>query len=291
MATGPRSQDSLASATRGAAARRVRYGLLPLARIAMTTRLCARAQFLAETKRVRIDVTATREHCSPRTKAMLAALDTPHEPSSSRERPPSTRPAHDASSTSSTRSGRASTNLTATWIDPATPGGRAAFETLPPRLRAMREDEVVRGAQAMAGAIDAARDVGGRLASIGSRLAGWSAALPNLPADIRDALDELAAVPRVHERELTQVADAYPVAGVVRVAGIELPDVGAAQGSLGVVLKRAADAMETVIRAANSVVPRDEFSAIAPDARAVLREAELARDEALRAHDDQPRSA
>lgn len=290
--TAPARHDAgFQGATRAAAARRVRYGLLTLALIALTTVLCASAQFLAETRRVRIDVTATREHSlSPRTRAMLAALDSPHElvvvAGSDRLDQAGARRLTDLLDTLD----RASTNLSATWVDPSSPAGRAAFETLPDRLLRMRDSEVRRGNDTIRRSVEAARDVAGRLSSIASRLSGWSAALPGVAPDLRDALDELAAVPRVHEQELTQVANAFPVAGVVRVAGVELPDVGAAQGSLGVVLKRASDALETVVRAAAQLAPREEFAAIAPDARAVLREAELARDEALRAHDELARA-
>lgn len=279
-------RDAFRAASRGASARRVRYALLTLALIAVTTVFCAAAQFLAETRRVRLDVTATREHSlSPRTLAMLASLDTPHElivvAGGDRLDQASARRLVDLLDTL----GRASPNLSAAWLDPSSPVGRASFETLPTRLLALREAEVAQGREDIRRAADAARDIAGRLQAMGSRLGAWSAALPGESPELLGALDELAAVPRVHERELTQVADSFPVAGVVRVAGVELPDIPAAQGSLGVVLKRAADALETIARAASQLAPREQFGAIAPDARAVQREAELARDEALRAHD------
>jgi len=61
---------------RGASGRRVRYALLTLALIAMTTVLCVAAASIGEMKRARLDVTATRAHSlSPRVRALLAGLE------------------------------------------------------------------------------------------------------------------------------------------------------------------------------------------------------------------------
>ena len=276
-------------AARGATARRVRYTLLTLALIALTTVLCAAMVFIGETRRVRIDVTATRSHSlSPRIEALLDGLDAPHElvvvADSARLDTAAARRLTDFLDLLR----RSSPNLTAIWIDTSNPADRAEFESLPGRMLELRAVEVEAGKAAIENTRVAAERVAQSFDRMASTLGEWPGAMRDTGAspEVIDALGELAALARVRRDEVTSVAEAFPLAGIARAGGIELPDVPAAQGSLGVVLRRAAESLDTISRAAAQIAVADLYAPLNDRAGGVNELAQATRDEALRAADE-----
>lgn len=273
---------------RGASGRRVRYALLTLALVAMTTVLCVAAASIGEMKRARLDVTATRAHSlSPRVRALLAGLETPHElvvvaDSSRLDRAARQRVLDLLDSLA-----RSTPNLTATWIDTSDPADRAAFEGLPARMAELRVQEIEAGRAAIDGATASAQRVASMIDGVATTLDAWPATMRDAGADAQvvSALEELAALARVRRDEVRQVASNFPVAGTAVAAGVELPDVGAARGSLGAVLPRAAESLNTVALAAEQVAKADLYAPLHTSAPGVKSAAEAARDEALRAAD------
>ncbi|MGP1310827.1 MAG: hypothetical protein ACTS27_11575, partial [Phycisphaerales bacterium] len=275
-------------AARAASARRLRSALLSVALLVAVTVLCVAAVFIAETKHARFDVTATRQHSlSPRTLALLEGLESPHELVVVANLSGVDRAARQRVTDLLDALRRGSGNLDTTLIDTSDPADRAAFESLPERMLALRQDEVVRGRAAIDAAVDAARATAGELGALAEALGAWPGMMQAAGAgqDVLDALGELAALARVRRDELTSVANAYPLAGEARVAGVELPDVQAAKGSLGVVLARAAESLDTISRAAARVREADLYIPLHEAAPGVRTRAEAARDGALRAED------
>jgi hypothetical protein len=282
------NDPGFANAARGASARRVRYTLLSLALIAVTTVLCAALVFIGETRRIRVDVTATRSHSlSPRIEALLDGLDSPHElvvvADSARLDTAAARRLSDFLDLLR----RSSSNLTATWIDTSNPSDRAAFEDLPRRMLELRATEVTAGKAAIENARSGALRVAQSLDSMSVALGEWPGVMRDAGAspEMIDALGELAALARVRRDEVTSVAEAFPMAGVAIAGGIELPDVAAAQGSLGVVLRRAAESLDTITRAAAQVGAAAPYAPLHDRAGPVSETAQATRDEALRAAD------
>lgn len=275
-------------ARRGAAARRVRYTLLTLALILLTTVLCGAAVFIGETRRLRADVTATREHSlSPRLTTLLAGLREPHElvvvvDGSKLDAGAAQRLADLLGAID-----RGSPDLTTTLINTADPADRARFEELPRRMLALRSAEVRAARSAVDAAKADAEAVAQSLDALASALGEWPEVMRTAGADaeVLDALGELAALARVRRDEVTQVASAFPTAGIAVVAGVQLPDVNAARGSLGVVLSRAAESLETVALASRRVAAADLYAPLHDRARTIVPQAEAARDAALRASD------
>lgn len=272
----------------GASGRRIRYALLTLALISLTTVLCVAGAFIGEVKRARVDVTSTRAHSlSPRAQTLLDGLDSAHELVVVAD---STR--IDASAQQRLVDlldllDRASPKLTATWIDTANPADRAAFESLPDRMLGLRRAEVDAGRQAIVDAVASAERVALTTDELSSLLDEWPGMMREGGADqpVIDALEELAALARVRRDEVRQVASAFPLAGAARVAGIELPDVDAAKGSLGVVLPRAAESLNTISLAAEQIARAELYAPLHADAQIARSLADAARDEALRAAD------
>ncbi len=283
------NDPDFARASRGATSRRVRYSLLTLALLALTTVLCAAMVFIGETKRVRIDVTATRAHSlSPRIEALLDGLETPHElvvvADSARLDTAAARRLTDFLDLLR----RSSPNLTTVWIDTSNPADRAEFEGLPGRMLELRAAEVDAGKAAIENTRVAAVDVAGSLDALAATLGEWPEVMRNADAapEVVDILGELAALARVRRDEVTSVAEAFPLAGIAQAGGIELPDIPAAQGSLGVVLRRAAESLDTVSRAAAQIGSAEMYAPLHDRAGGVVSSAQATRDEALRAADE-----
>ncbi len=273
---------------KGAIGRRFRYGLLTAALIAMTTVLCVAGVFIGETKRLRLDVTATRAHSlTPRTQALLDGLGSAHELIVVADSTRIDAAAQQRLVDLLDLLDRSSEELTTTWIDTANPADRAAFETLPERMLALRQSEVDAGRKAITDAVASADRVAASADELASVLGAWPGVMRDGGADqqVIDALEELAALARVRRDEVRQVAGAFPLAGAARVAGVELPDVGAAQGSLGIVLPRAAESLNTIALAAGQVARADLYSPLHATAPRAKTLADAARDEALRAAD------
>jgi hypothetical protein len=273
---------------KGASARRLRYTTLTLALIAMTTLLCVAAAFIGEARRLRVDVTATRAHSlSARTQTLLDGLASPHELIVVADSARIDAAAQQRLVDLLDLLDRSSPNLAATWIDTANPADRAAFEALPERMLALREAEVAAGRKAIGDAVASAERVAQTIDELAALLGEWPGMMRDEGADqpIIEALEELAALARVRRDEVRQVASAFPLAGAARIAGIELPEVSAAQGSLGVVLPRAAESLNTVALAADQIARAQLYAPLHEQAPGAKSLAEAARDEALRAAD------
>jgi hypothetical protein len=273
---------------KGASARRLRYTTLTLALIAMTTVLCVAAAFIGEARRLRVDVTATRAHSlSARTQTLLDGLASPHELIVVADSARIDAAAQQRLVDMLDLLDRSSPNLAATWIDTANPADRAAFEALPERMLALREAEVAAGRKAIGDAVASAERVAQTIDELAALLGEWPGMMRDEDADqpVIEALEELAALARVRRDEVRQVASAFPLAGAARIAGLELPEVSAAQGSLGVVLPRAAESLNTVALAAEQIARAQLYAPLHAQAPGAKSLAETARDEALRAAD------
>ncbi len=206
-----------------AASRRGRSSAASVALCLLATAICAGLIFLAETRRVRADLTASGEHTlSQRTRIILAALDEPCSivavAEQSRLDPTSRRLLADLLDAFS----RASPRVNATLIDPAAPDGSARFEAFIASLAASRAEAVAAHRAALSGAMDA-------LASLAplTAAAGESAdrARPLLaPVDpARETLGQRGATLRVRGADLQRLAGSAREQATVRVGAADLP--------------------------------------------------------------------
>lgn len=208
---------------RSAASRRGRFSAASVALCILATAICAGLIFLAETRRIRVDLTASGEHTlSQRTRTILAALDEPCSivavAEQSRLDPTSRRLLADLLDSFS----RASPRIAATLIDPAAPDGAGKFEAFIASLAASRAEAIAAHRDAIAGAIDALASLAPMTAAAGDSIdRARSVLTPTDPA--RESLGQRGATLRVRGADLQRLAGSARDQSTVHIGALELP--------------------------------------------------------------------
>ncbi len=249
--------------------RRWRYALTTLA-LTLAAIIAAGASIaLAQSHRVRLDLTAARsQSLSPRTRAIIDGLSGPvdilvvNAPSADRSARRALADLLDALD-------RASTKLTITSIDAASIDGAPRFDDLLRRLAEPRRDLISAHAQSLEASLDAAASLADPLASLSHALETARAALP--PDDrSRDALAAAAAAMRVRADELRALVASTATRKVLPHAGLNLP---------------ATDALREPIRALLEKVAKDLNALASLRAPGLSADPTVLRDRALAASD------
>lgn len=272
-----------------AGSRRVRFGLSSAAIVLAVAVIAAMLNILASRLAPRFDVTATGDQkLAPRTLKLLGSLKGEHEivvaaPLSQIDRQTRARVLDVLGEFEHANAG-----VRRTLIDTATPGGVESFAALVRRL-ADRDKDVIAGQRQT---VEQTRAGAGVIAGVlhdtlsPALLALKERVPPGVPPNVdaahraRQALDQHAALARVAARDVLAASASAGDLLKAQVHGVTVPQIDEASRKLTRPLQGVVEQLGQLAKDAGALAESKDFAALGEDARAIRREAEMARDRA-----------